>query len=67
MRQGIAQAAEASDNTETFLTRVARSMAADLQNSDYKDGCPIATTALETSAQSEVLGNARAPRSKNGK
>ena len=58
VRQGIALAAEASDSTETFLTRVARSMAADLQKSDYKDGCPIATTALETSAQSEVLGNA---------
>jgi TetR/AcrR family transcriptional repressor of lmrAB and yxaGH operons len=57
VRQGIAQAAEASDSTETFLTRVARSMAADLEKSDYKDGCPIATTALETSAQSEVLGN----------
>ena len=30
-------------------------MAADLENSDYCNGCPIATTALETSAQSEVL------------
>ena len=58
VRQGIAQAAEVSDNAETFLTGVARSMAADLQKSDYKEGCPIATTALETSAQSEVLGNA---------
>ena len=58
VRQGIAQAAEASDNAETFLTRVARRMAADLEKSDYKEGCPIATTALETSAQSEVLGQA---------
>ncbi len=33
-------------------------MAADLERSDYKEGCPIATTALETSAQSEVLGTA---------
>jgi TetR/AcrR family transcriptional repressor of lmrAB and yxaGH operons len=41
-----------------FLTRVARAMAADLEKSDYQEGCPIATTALETSAQSEVLGEA---------
>lgn len=58
VRQGIAQAAEASENAEIFVTRVARRMAADLEKSDYKEGCPIATTALETSAQSEVLGNA---------
>ena len=58
VRQGIAQAAEVSEDAETFVTRVARRMAADLEKSDYKDGCPIATTALETSAQSEVLGQA---------
>jgi TetR/AcrR family transcriptional repressor of lmrAB and yxaGH operons len=33
-------------------------MAADLERSDYKEGCPIATTALETAAQSDVLGAA---------
>jgi len=58
VRQGIVRAAEASESTETFLTRVARAMAADLEKSDYQEGCPIATTALETSAQSEVLGEA---------
>ena len=31
-------------------------MAADLERSGYKEGCPIATTALETAAQSDVLG-----------
>src|SRR5258708_33626361 len=31
-------------------------MASDLEKSGYKEGCPIATTALETAAQSEVLG-----------
>jgi TetR/AcrR family transcriptional repressor of lmrAB and yxaGH operons len=41
-----------------FLTRMVRGMAADLEKSDYKEGCPIATTALETAAQSEVLGAA---------
>lgn len=58
VRQGIAKAAETSENAEIFLTRVARGMAADLEKSDYKEGCPIATTALETAAHSDVLGAA---------
>ena len=56
VRQGIAQAAEKSDNAESFLVRIVRAMASDLERSDYREGCPIATTALETSAQSDVLG-----------
>ena len=56
--RAIAQAAETSESAETFLTRVARGMASDLERSGYKEGCPIATTALETAAQSEVLGAA---------
>src|SRR3979490_1123263 len=56
VRQGIAKAAETSENAEIFLTRVARGMAADLEKPDYKGGCPIANTALETSAHSDVLG-----------
>jgi TetR/AcrR family transcriptional repressor of lmrAB and yxaGH operons len=58
VRQAIANAAETSQNAEIFLTRVARGMAADLEKSDYKEGCPIATTALETAAHSDVLGAA---------
>jgi TetR/AcrR family transcriptional repressor of lmrAB and yxaGH operons len=58
VRQGIVKAAETSEDAEIFLVRIVRSMAADLQRSDYKEGCPIATTALETSAQVEVLGTA---------
>jgi TetR/AcrR family transcriptional regulator, lmrAB and yxaGH operons repressor len=58
VRAAIAQAAETSENAEEFLTRVVRGMASNLEKSDFKEGCPIATTALETSAQSEVLGNA---------
>lgn len=58
VRQAIAMAAETSESAEMFLTRVARGMAADLEKSDYKEGCPIATTALETSEQSEALGAA---------
>jgi TetR/AcrR family transcriptional repressor of lmrAB and yxaGH operons len=56
--RAIAHAAETSESAETFLTRVARGMASDLERSGYKEGCPIATTALETAAQSEVLGAA---------
>src|SRR5260370_41134530 len=54
--RAIAGAAETSENADGFLTRVARGMASDLERSGYREGCPIATTALETSAQSEVLG-----------
>lgn len=58
VRQGIARAAEASESAESFLVRLVRAMASDLERSDYREGCPIATTALETAAQSEVLGKA---------
>jgi len=58
VRQAIVQAAEKSDNAESFLVRIVRAMASDLQRSDYREGCPIATTALETAVQSEVLGAA---------
>jgi AcrR family transcriptional regulator len=55
-RQAIAHAAETSESAEIFVIRVARGMASDLEKSGFKEGCPIATTALETSAQSDVLG-----------
>jgi TetR/AcrR family transcriptional regulator, lmrAB and yxaGH operons repressor len=58
VRQGIAAAAGASASAEIFLVRIVRSMASELERSDYREGCPIATTALETSAQSEALATA---------
>jgi TetR/AcrR family transcriptional regulator, lmrAB and yxaGH operons repressor len=58
VRQAIARAADTSETALLFLTRVARGMASDLENSGFQEGCPIATTALETAAQSEVLGAA---------
>jgi TetR/AcrR family transcriptional repressor of lmrAB and yxaGH operons len=58
VRRAIAQVGETAENAEAFVTRIARGMAAELERSDFKDGCPIATTALETAAQSEVLGAA---------
>ena len=33
-------------------------MASNLERSGYSEGCPIATVALETAAQSEILGAA---------
>jgi TetR/AcrR family transcriptional regulator, lmrAB and yxaGH operons repressor len=58
VRQAIARAAETSESAEVFLVRIARGMASDLEKSDFREGCPIATSALETSAQSDVLGAA---------
>jgi TetR/AcrR family transcriptional repressor of lmrAB and yxaGH operons len=58
VRQAIAHAAETSGSAEVFVTRIARGMASDLEKSDFREGCPIATTALETSAQSDALGAA---------
>jgi len=58
VRQAIAHAAETSESAEMFVTRIARGMASDLEKSDFREGCPIATTALETSAQSDMLGAA---------
>jgi TetR/AcrR family transcriptional repressor of lmrAB and yxaGH operons len=58
VRQVIANAAETSDNTENFLTSIVQAMASNLERSGYSEGCPIATVALETAAQSEILGAA---------
>src|ERR1700733_4528949 len=58
VRRAIDVAAATSQSAATFLTRIARGMAADLEQSDFREGCPIATTALETSAQSPALGDA---------
>jgi len=37
------------------LIRIGRGMAADLERSDFKEGCPIAPTAIEISGASEAL------------
>ena len=58
VRRGIAHAAATSESAEIFVTRIARGMLANLEQSDYTEGCPIATTALETAAQSQILGAA---------
>jgi TetR/AcrR family transcriptional repressor of lmrAB and yxaGH operons len=56
--RAIAQAAAASENAEAFLLRLIRGMAAHLENTGFRDGCPIATTALETAVHSEALRGA---------
>jgi TetR/AcrR family transcriptional repressor of lmrAB and yxaGH operons len=43
---------------EAVRQAIARGMASDLEKSNFSEGCPIATTALETAAQSDVLGAA---------
>ena len=58
VRQFIADAAQTSGNVQAFLVKLARGMAANLERSGYREGCPVATTALETAAQSDVLGRA---------
>ena len=55
VRQAIAGAAKASKSADEFLIRIARGMAADLERSDFREGCPIAPTALEISGVSEAL------------
>ena len=58
VRQAIAGAAKTSKSADEFLIRIARGMAADLERSDFKEGCPIAPTALEISGASEALTTA---------
>lgn len=58
VRQVIVTAAETSNNVEDFLTQIVQTMASNLERSGFTEGCPIATTALETAAQSEILGAA---------
>jgi TetR/AcrR family transcriptional repressor of lmrAB and yxaGH operons len=56
--RAIAQAAAASENADAFLRRLIRGMATHLENTGFRDGCPIATTALETAVHSEALRGA---------
>jgi TetR/AcrR family transcriptional regulator, lmrAB and yxaGH operons repressor len=55
VRRFIAQIAEISDSSETFLVQLVRGMSDQLVQSDYREGCPLATTALETASQSATL------------
>jgi len=57
-RGAMANAAETSASAAEFLTRITDHMAAELERSGFKEGCPVAGVAVDTAAQSEVLGAA---------
>ncbi|MEA2870297.1 MAG: TetR/AcrR family transcriptional regulator, lmrAB and yxaGH operons repressor [Hyphomicrobiales bacterium] len=54
----IVQASAAAQSAEAFVASLARGMAANLERSGYREGCPIAPTALETATHSKALGAA---------
>jgi TetR/AcrR family transcriptional repressor of lmrAB and yxaGH operons len=56
VRAFIAQAAEGSRSAETFVINLAKGMAANLEASDFREGCPLATTVLEIATDSEAIG-----------
>jgi AcrR family transcriptional regulator len=58
VRAFIAQVAKTSRGAETFVINLARGMAARLEASDFREGCPLATTALEIAVDSETIGKA---------
>jgi len=58
VRALIAHVAETSRNAEMFVTNLTRGMAANLEASGFREGCPLATTALEVATASERIGKA---------
>lgn len=58
VRAFIAQVAEGSRSAETFAVNLARGMGARLEASGFREGCPLATTALEIATDSESVGKA---------
>jgi len=58
VRAFIVQVAEASRSAESFVSSLAKGMAANLEASDFREGCPLATTALEIATDSETIGRA---------
>ncbi len=55
LRAAIAQLLASSDDLGEALARVVDVLAAGLQASGFRDGCPIATVALEAASESEPL------------
>jgi TetR/AcrR family transcriptional repressor of lmrAB and yxaGH operons len=58
VRAFIAHVAETSRAADNFVINLARGMAANLEASDFREGCPLATTALEIAADSDAIGKA---------
>ncbi len=55
LRAGIAQLLASSEDLGEALAGVVDALAAGLQASGFRDGCPIATVALEAASESERL------------
>jgi TetR/AcrR family transcriptional repressor of lmrAB and yxaGH operons len=55
LRDAIAAILGSSDDLGEALARLLDTLAAGLERSDYRDGCPIATVALELASDSETL------------
>ncbi|MGB9366227.1 MAG: TetR family transcriptional regulator [Xanthobacteraceae bacterium] len=58
VRAFIAHVAEGSRSAESFAVNLAKGMAANLEASDFREGCPLATTVLEIATDSDAIGKA---------
>lgn len=58
VRRFIAHVARTSRTAEAFVINLARGMGANLEAADFREGCPLATTALEIATDSETIGKA---------
>jgi TetR/AcrR family transcriptional regulator, lmrAB and yxaGH operons repressor len=55
LRDAMAAILDSSDDVNEAIGRLIDALAAGLARSDFADGCPIATVALETAGESEVM------------
>jgi TetR/AcrR family transcriptional regulator, lmrAB and yxaGH operons repressor len=60
LRDAIAALLRSSDDVAEAIANVLDALAVGLERSDYQDGCPLATVALELSAQSDPVRDAAA-------
>jgi TetR/AcrR family transcriptional regulator, lmrAB and yxaGH operons repressor len=55
LRGAIAAVLDSSDDVGEAISRLVDALAAGLADSQFSDGCPIATVALETASESETM------------
>ena len=60
LRDAIAALLRSSDDAAEAIANVVDALAVGLERSNYQDGCPLATVALELSAQSDTVRDAAA-------
>jgi TetR/AcrR family transcriptional regulator, lmrAB and yxaGH operons repressor len=58
VREFISHISQTSRSAETFVVNLARGMAKRLEQSNFSEGCPLATTALEIATESATIGAA---------